>query len=87
MNSIVIEHVAINDLPAAWRDKLPLTRDALVTVRIEAETTPITEQTAMIDNPMFGMWKDRADTTDVAAFARVLRAPRYGIDGVDGVKS
>jgi putative addiction module CopG family antidote len=32
-------------------------------------------------NPLFGMWQDRKDIGDVAAYARRLRAPRYKLDG------
>jgi hypothetical protein len=36
MNIVVIEHVALNVLPAAWRARLPVASNARVTVRIEA---------------------------------------------------
>lgn len=35
MTTVVIEHVALNDLLAAWRNRLPVTAAARVTVRIE----------------------------------------------------
>ena len=35
----------------------------------------------LTDNPLFGMWQDREDVADVAAYARRLRAPRYDLDG------
>lgn len=28
------------------------------------------------DDPLFGMWRDREDMADVAAYVRKLRAPR-----------
>ena len=37
MNTVVIEHVALNELPAAWRAQLPVASNARVTVRIEEE--------------------------------------------------
>lgn len=81
MNTVVIEHVAINELPAAWRARFPVAPNARVTVRIEEEETGQAAQPALTDNPLFGMWKDREDTDDVAAYARKLRAPRYNVDG------
>ena len=38
MNAVIIEHVKISELPAAWRAKLPSPENAHVTVRIEEET-------------------------------------------------
>jgi len=76
MNTVVIEHVALNELPSAWRARLPATLNAHGTVRIEEE---LDEQRASsaLDNPLFGMWQDREDMADVAAYARQLRAPRH----------
>jgi hypothetical protein len=81
MNTVVIEHVALNDLPAAWRARLPVASNARVTVRIEEEADEQGAQSALADNPLFGMWQDREDTADVATYARRLRAPRYNLDG------
>jgi len=81
MNTVVIEHVALNELPAAWRAQLHVALDTRVTVRIEEEKTEQEAQTALTDNPLFGMWQDREETADVAAYARGLRAPRYNVDG------
>ncbi len=84
MNAVVIEHVALNELPAAWRAQLHVAKNTRVTVRIEEEETEPAEQTAqtaLTDNPLFGMWQDREETADVAAYARNLRAPRYNVDG------
>lgn len=80
MNAVVIEHVAFNELPAAWRDRLPISPNTRVTVRIEEETEPAT-QAASTENPMFGMWRDREEMSDVAAYVQKLRAPRYRLDG------
>lgn len=76
MNTVVIEHVALNELPAAWRDRLPVAPNTRVTVRIEEEAEQ-TAQSALADNPLFGMWQDREEMADVAAYVRQLRAPRY----------
>jgi len=77
MNTVVIEHVALNELPAAWRARLPVAPNTRVTVRIEEEAVEQTAQSALADNPLFGMWQDREELADVAAYVRQLRAPRY----------
>jgi len=83
MNTIVIEHVALNELPAAWQALLSSTFKTRVTVRIEEEIeqdeSAATTQT-LTDNPLFGLWKDREEIADVSAYARQLRAPRYALD-------
>lgn len=73
MNTVVIEHVRVGDLPEAWRARLP-TPEAWVTVRIEEEPAHAADLT---DDPLFGMWRDRDDMEDVAAYVRHLRAPRF----------
>ena len=80
MNTVVIEHVALNDLPAAWRAQLRVAKNSRVTVRIEEEAESAT-QLALFDNPLFGMWKDHVETADAAVYARSLRASRYNVDG------
>jgi len=74
MNTIVTEHVAINDLPEAWRKRLSLAQVTKVRIVIEEEhdiaESPETENA-------FGMWRDRHDMDDVANHVRNLRAPRY----------
>ncbi|MET3109254.1 hypothetical protein AAKU67_004167 [Oxalobacteraceae bacterium GrIS 2.11] len=76
MTTVVIEHVALNDLPAAWRARLPVAAHSRVTVRIEEE--PEAASTASVsDNPLFGLWQDRDDLTDVETYARQSRAPRH----------
>ncbi|MHB1591061.1 MAG: hypothetical protein ACYCTW_05960 [Sulfuricella sp.] len=77
MNTVVIEHVALSELPAAWRARLPAEPNVRVTVRIEEEAT----QPILADNPLFGMWQDREEVADIAAYARQLRAPRYNLNG------
>jgi hypothetical protein len=75
MNTIVIEHVALSELPTAWRSRLTIPAGARVTVRIEQESTD--QEEALTNNPLFGMWKDREEMTDVSDYARQLRASRY----------
>lgn len=83
MNTVVIEHVPVDELPQAWRDKLASVRDARVTVRIETEEPPAATADAafVTDDPAFGIWRDRTDMDDVQAYLRRLRAPRYRRDG------
>ena len=82
MNAIVIEHVPVAELPAAWRAKLARPTDALVTVRIEEEAQPAAPAEAFVtDDPAFGIWRDREDMADVATYVRKLRTPRYSRDG------
>lgn len=80
MNTIVIEHVALNELPAAWRARLLIAPNTRVTVRIEEEAEPATPSTST-DNPMFGMWRDQEEMANVDGYVLKLRAPRYRPDG------
>ena len=89
MNAIVIEHVPLADLPAAWREKLgtgtPALADAKVTVRIEEEPGDTPESRPLegyvTDDPAFGIWRDRDDTSDVLAYLRRVRSPRFDHHG------
>lgn len=71
MNAVVIEHVPVSELPEPWRARLAVSETTRVTIRIEEETSEIAE------NPLFGMWRDREDLTDVDAYIDQCRAPRY----------
>lgn len=91
MHAVVFEHVSLSDLPAEWRSKLPqkgFSRGSRVTVRIEQEAAvDAPDDKAQADlqtpntNPMFGMWADREDMANVAAYVRTVRAPRLNADG------
>ena len=80
MNATVFEHVPVAELPPAWRARLAKAPGATVTVRIEeeAQTTPAEASTP--DDPLFGMWRDRADMADVAGYIRNVRADRFSDD-------
>jgi hypothetical protein len=80
MSTVVIEHVTLNELPAAWRERLAAAPNTRVTIRIEEESE-LASQTDSTDNPMFGMWRDREEIADVDTYMRKLRAPRYRTDG------
>ena len=81
MNAVVFEHVLVAELPKAWREKLADSAGTLVTVRIEAEQPAAPSEDFKTDDPAFGIWRDRQDMNDPAAYARQLREPRYGRDG------
>lgn len=84
MTTLVLEHIKANELPALWAQRLRVQPEQTVTVRIDTEipTGIAAEAVAFVtDDPAFGIWRDRDDLNDVAAFARHLRAPRYGRDG------
>ena len=85
MNAIVIEHVPVAELPAAWRAKLAAAAGPTVTVRIEAEAEADAAAAGSSDdlsaNAVVGLWRDHEDKADVAAYVRKLREPRYNRDG------
>ena len=78
MNAVVFEHVPVSELPAAWRAKLAKAPGATVTVRIEAEDQDRAK--AYVDDPLFGMWRDREDMADVAGYVRSIRTDRFNED-------
>ena len=77
MTAIVIEHVRVSELPETWRAHIAATENARVTVRIEPEATIIEAAQEDSNDPLFGMWRDRAEMADVQAYVRKLRAPRF----------
>ena len=77
MNAVVIEHVKVSELPEDWRSRLQAAANACVTVRIEEESESREAANEKAENPLFGMWQDREEMTDVEAYVRKLRAPRY----------
>ena len=81
MNAVVFEHAPVAELPAAWRAKLAKSGGALVTVRIEEEAQVALAEAFVTDDPAFGIWRDREDMADVAAYVRKIRQPRYNRDG------
>lgn len=70
MNAIVIEHVAVEELPDAWRAQLCAAGNARVTVRID-------EEPGEGGRAAFGMWRDREDVADAAGYVRQLRVSRF----------
>lgn len=81
MNTIVIEHVKVEELPQAWRAKFAQTANTRVTVRIEEEAQAAAPAEEFVtDDPLFGMWRDREDMADVAGYVRSIRASRFNDD-------
>lgn len=81
MNAVVFEHVPVAELPQKWREKLASAGSATVTVRIEEEVQGAPAEEFVTDDPAFGIWRDRVDMADVAAYVRKIRQPRYNRDG------
>ena len=77
MDTIVIEHVKVSELPETWRAHITATENARVTVRIEPEATVSEAAQEDCDDPLFGMWRGRAEMADVQAYVRKLRASRF----------
>lgn len=81
MNPIVFEHVPVTDLPEKWRERLVEAGSTTVTVRIEEEAPAAPAEAFATDDPAFGIWRDREDMADVAAYVRKIRQPRYNRNG------
>jgi hypothetical protein len=83
MSMLVIEHLKASDLPLEWAKRLQVRPEQTVTVHIETEPSEPTQEARSFttDDPAFGIWRDYHETTDVAAFVRRLRSPRYPRDG------
>ena len=81
MTSIVFEHLPVAELPEAWRAKLANATGTTVTVRIEEEMQSAPAEAFVTDDPAFGIWCDRDDMADVAAYVRKIRQPRYNRHG------
>jgi diaminopimelate decarboxylase len=81
MDAVVFEHVPVAELPEKWRASLPAAGTATVTVRIEPEVQQAPAEEFVTDDPAFGIWRDREDMADVAAYVRKIRQPRFNPDG------
>jgi hypothetical protein len=78
MNAVVFKHFPMGELPPAWRAKLAETAGTTVTVRIEEEAQAVTPAEEFVtDDPAFGIWRDREDMADVAAYVSKIRQSRY----------
>ena len=69
---VVLDDIKVSELPKAWRRRIRAKSDERLTVTIARRT----RKAAKKPNATFGMWADRADVTDPAAYVRTLRSPR-----------
>jgi hypothetical protein len=77
VEKIVIEHVKASELPESWTRSLKSKRDKTFTVTLLPEQSPKQLGLAGKPNQTFGMWADRNELQDVAAYVRKLRQSRY----------
>jgi hypothetical protein len=74
--TVVLEDIKASELPAAWRRRVKAKANEVLTVTIAKRKTKTAAKTAKKPNATFGMWADRADANDPAAYVRALRQPR-----------
>jgi hypothetical protein len=79
MEKVVLKKVKASELPARWAEALNAKRGHTFTVTITPESQPHAKARQAKSNPLFGIWADRTDIVDVAAYVRALRAPRYTV--------
>ena len=75
--TVVIERVMASELPEAWRQRVKAKGNEVLTVTI-AKRKMQPAKTAKKPNATFGMWADRTDVNDPAAYVRALRQTRAG---------
>jgi hypothetical protein len=69
---IVLDDVKASELPKAWRRRVKAKADERLTVTIARRPG----KTRRKPNATFGMWADRVDVPDPAAYVRALRRTR-----------
>ena len=74
--TVVIEDVLASELPEAWRQCVRAKGNEVLTVTIAKRKTATAAYSARKPNATFGMWADRADVSDPAAYVRALRQSR-----------
>lgn len=74
--TVVIEDVMASELPEAWRRRVQAKGNEVLTVTIAKRKTQTAAKTAKKPNATFGMWADRDDVKDPAAYVRALRQTR-----------
>ncbi len=74
--TVVIEGVKASELPKEWRRRVRAKGNEELTVTIAKRKTQTAAKTAKKPNATFGMWADRADVKDPAAYVRALRRTR-----------
>ena len=74
--TVVIEGVMASELPEAWRQRVKAKGNEVLTVTIAKRKRETAAKTGKKPNATFGMWADRADVNDPAAYVRALRQTR-----------
>ena len=74
--TVVIEGVMASELPEAWRQRVKAKGNEVLTVTIAKRKTATAAKTK--PNATFGMWADRADVNEPAAYVRAVRQTRAG---------
>jgi hypothetical protein len=77
MEKVVLRKVKASELPARWTKSLKAKRGNTFTVTIVAEPQAVLKTKQATANPLFGIWADRTDIGDVAAYVRGLRRARF----------
>lgn len=75
-STVVIEDVMASELPEAWRRRVNAKSNEVLTVTIAKRKTQTVAKMAKKPNATFGMWADRADVNDPAAYVRALGQTR-----------
>ena len=76
MDKIVIAHVKASELPEQWSKTIKAKRDETFTVTLASERGTSAKRKVDRRNPLFGIWADRTDLSDVAVYVRSLRKAR-----------
>ena len=76
--TVVIEGVVASELPEAWRHRVKAKVNEVLTVTIAKRKIETDAKSARKPNATFGMWADRTDVNDPAAYVRALRQTRVG---------
>lgn len=76
MEKIVIAHVKASELPEQWSKSIKAKRDETFTVTLASERRAKAKRVVERRNPLFGIWADRRDLSDVGEYVRSLRKAR-----------
>ena len=72
--TVVLEGVKASELPETWRRRVKAKAGEVLTVTIAKHK--VERKAANKPNATFGMWADREEVSDPAAYVRALRQPR-----------
>ena len=76
--AVVIDRVIASELPETWRKRVKAKGNELLTVTIAKRKAETAAKATKKPNATFGMWADRTDVHDPAAYVRALRQTRAG---------